>query len=150
MAAVEKLVPGTWFLTVTVEGFGVDRTIATFTSDGGVVERAEPTLAAAIGVWEPGDEENQFRFMLYRFLQNLTVTEPQEEKTGEDEEQEVVNESFRSIMRVRSTNRLTSNDTFRGTGTVDFLNAAGDPPTGPPAFHSTQTAKRLKLVREPS
>ncbi len=148
MADVEKLVPGTWFLTVTVPGFGVVHTIITFTSDGGMVERSENNLAASIGVWEPGDEEDQFRFMFYRFLVNLTITEPTEERRGQDEEQEVVNQSFDRLLRVRSTNRLTSDDAFTGTGTGDFLNAAGDPPSGPPGFRTTHTAKRLKLVRE--
>ncbi len=147
MADAEKLVPGTWFLTVTVPGFGVTQTIITFTSDGGMVERAEPMLEAAIGVWELGDEEKQFRFMFYRFQQNLTVTEPKEEQIGENEEQEVVKESFNRILRVRSTNRLTSQETFTGTGTGDFLSADGTP-TGPPAFHTTATAVRLKLVPE--
>jgi hypothetical protein len=151
MAEVEKLVPGTWLLTVTVPGFGVGRTIITFTSDGGMVERGENNLAVSIGVWEPGDErdeENLFRFMFHRFFVSLTISEPTEEPRGQDEEQEAVNQSSGNLLRVRSTNRLTSNDTFTGAGTADFLDAAGNPPTGPPAFHSTHSAKRLKLVRE--
>jgi hypothetical protein len=52
----------------------------TFTSDHGMVERAEPRLEAAIGVWKRGDREAEFRFMFYRFLESLTVTEPEEQE----------------------------------------------------------------------
>jgi hypothetical protein len=146
MADAEKLVPGTWFVTVTDPAGQLHRTVMTFTSDEGMVERAEGFLETAVGVWKPGDKEDEFRFMFYRFLENLMITEPQEEKKGENEEQEAVSVSFANIQRVRSTNRLTSDDVFEGTGTVDFLDAAGTPLPAIPAFLTKQRAIRLKLV----
>jgi hypothetical protein len=159
MADVDRVVPGTWFLAVTEPSGQVERTIMTFTSDGGMVERAEPTLAAAVGVWEEaekeeGKKESEFRFMLYRFLYDLTVTEPTQEEErlekGEMEEKEVVAQTFSSVMRVRSTNRMIDDDTFQGTATVDFLDAAAvNPIPGSGVFKTTHRGIRLKLVPEP-
>jgi hypothetical protein len=148
MADAEKLVPGTWFVTVTDPAGQLHRTVMTFTSDEGMVERAEGFLETAVGVWKPGDKEDEFRFMFYRFSESLTISEPQEERKGETEEQEAVSVSFAITQRVRSTNRLISDDVFEGTGTVDFLDAAGTLVPGIPAFRTKQRAIRLNLVRE--
>jgi hypothetical protein len=128
--------------------------LITFTSDGGMVERAEPTLAAAVGVWEEGNKESEFRFMLYRFLDDLRVTEPTQEEErrekGEREEKEVVAQNFSAIMRVRSTNQMIDDDTFEGTGTVDFLDAAAaNTIPGLGVFRTRHRGVRLKLVPEP-
>jgi hypothetical protein len=146
MADAEKLVPGTWFVTVTMPDGGVTHTIMTFTSDEGMVERAEPRLEAAIGVWETGDQEDEFRFMLYRFREQLTIAEPQEERKGEKEEQEAVTVTFDKIQRVRSTNHMTSDDGFEGTATVDLLDAAGTTVDPTPALLTNHKGVRLKLV----
>jgi hypothetical protein len=138
MADAKKLVPGTWFVTVTGPDGSTVHTIMTFTSDEGMVERAEPRLEAAIGVWKPGDKEDHFRFMFYRFVESLTITEPQDS----------IAVSFAVIQRVRSTNRMSGDDVFEGTATVDFLDAAGAPITAMPPFHTKQRAVRLKLVPE--
>jgi hypothetical protein len=147
MADPKKLVPGTWFVAVTRPDGSVVHTIMTFTSDEGMVERAEPELEAAIGVWKPGDRKDEFRFMFYRFAEKLTITEPQEEEKGEKEELEAVNVTFDVIQRLRSTNHFTSDDGFEGTGTLDFLDAEGTP-TAIPAAHTKHKALRLQLVQE--
>ena len=54
---------------------------------------------AAIGVWNDGEREGEFRFMFYRFIEELTITEPQEERKGEGEEQEAVTQAFK-VMRL--------------------------------------------------
>jgi hypothetical protein len=154
MADVGRVVPGTWFLTVTESSGQLEWTVITFTSDGGMVERAEPTLAAAVGVWEEGKKESEFRFMLYRFLDDLTVTEPTQEEErrekGEREEKEVVAQTFSAVMRVRSTNQMIDNDTFEGTATVDFLDAAAaNTIPGLGVFKTRHRGVRLKLVPEP-
>lgn len=137
-------VPGTWFLTVTRTSGEVDWTMITFTSDGGLVERAEPTLAAAVGVWEEGKKEegkkeSEFRFMFYRFLEDLTVTGPTQ-----------VAQIFSAIQRVRSTNRMIDDDTFEGTATIDFLDApAANTIPGFGVFKTRHRGVRLKLVPEP-
>ena len=121
--------------------------MATFMSDGGMVERAEPRVEAAIGLWEEAEKEGEFRFMVYRFVEKLTITEPKEEEEGQEEEQEGVTQTFAFIQRVRSLNHLTTNDSFEGTGMVDFLDAAGAHLlASPPAFTTTARAVRLKLV----
>jgi hypothetical protein len=146
MADAEKLVPGTWFVSVTRSDGRVDRTIMTFTSDEGMVERAEPALETALGVWKPGDKEDEFRFMFYGFFENLTISEPLEEKKGEKEEAEAVTVTFAITQRLRSTNHMTSDDSFEGTATGDFLDAAGVLVPAIPAFHTKHKAARLKLV----
>jgi len=104
-------------------------------------------VEAAIGVWEEAEKEGEFRFMFYRFIENLTITEPKEEEEGQEEEQEGVTQTFAFIQRVRSLNHLTTNDSFEGTGMVDFLDAAGAHLlASPPAFTTTARAVRLKLV----
>jgi hypothetical protein len=78
--------------------------------------------------------------MLFRFLQDLTVT-PGPGNPGR------VTASFSSILRFRSTNRLIDENTFSGGGTVDFLDAAGNL-LPRPGFHTTHHAVRLQLVPE--
>ena len=73
MADAATAVPGTWFLTVTFPSGNVTRAVLTFTSDGGVVERTEHRVEGAVGVWEVGDETDEFRFMFYRFANDLAV-----------------------------------------------------------------------------
>ena len=141
MADVRATVPGTWFLTVTRGDGSITHTVITFTSDGGLVERAEARMEAGVGVWEAEDEDNEFRFMFFRFVENLTVT-PTPGNPGR------VTQDFAIISRVRSTNRLLDDDAFTGTGTVDALDAAGNVLATPPAFHATHDAVRMKLVPE--
>jgi len=148
MPDARRLVPGTWFTTVRRRGAKqVTHTIITFTSDGGMVERAEPRVEASIGVWEPGDKEDEFRTMRYRFLEDLKISETAEEKPGQNEEVEAVTESFAAIQRVRTTFRLTNDDHFEGTVTSDFLDAA-EVPLPVPASRADSKGERLTLVRE--
>src|SRR5215472_6029601 len=108
---------GTWFLaatgTVTLNEQQrpfATHGIMTFTRDGGVVERAERRVEAGIGVWEAGDEEDEFRVMFYRLREKLTVNVPTSLPASLE-----VSQVFGAIERVRSTIRFTSDDAFAGT-----------------------------------
>jgi hypothetical protein len=86
--------------------------------------------------------------MFYRFIEDLTVKEPDGEPTAVKGAPVTI--SFASIARVRATNQFTGHDTFTGTNTLDFLNAAASeviPAFG--VFKATHTAVRLQLVKEP-
>src|SRR5215472_8540186 len=125
---------GTWFLaatgTVTLNEQQrpfATHGIMTFTRDGGVVERAERRVEAGIGVWEAGDEEDQFRVMFYRLREKLTVNVPTQLPTPPPPSTTTsleVSQDFGAIERVRSTIRLTRGDAFTGTSSGDALDDA--------------------------
>ena len=145
MADVRATLPGTWFLTVTRGDGSITHTVITFTSDGGLVERAEPRVEAGVGVWEAGDEDNEFRFMFLRFVEKLTVT-PTPGNPGR------VTQDFAIIFRVRSTNRLIDDDMFTGTGRrtrrcrQPARNATGVPYHGGRCPGEAGPGARMKLV----
>ncbi len=113
MAGGRRGVVGSWLVKVTLKGVPGDQphlVAMTFTEDGGMVETAGGFLGASNGTWEPGRDEDVFNFTFYRFLHDLTAT-----ATG------AVTQSFTRIQRVRSTNRLTGPNAFRGEGEGEIL-----------------------------
>jgi hypothetical protein len=140
---VKRRLPGTWLLTVRFpDGFVARNAIVvTFTSDGGMAERAEARLEGAVGAWEATGNNDQFRFTILRFTQNLTVS-----KAPGD-----VAVSFARTQRVRSTNQFIDNSRFTGTATIDSLDGVGNvlpSPPAPPVIHVTQEGARLQVVSE--
>jgi hypothetical protein len=146
-------VSGTWLLTVSVFTNGKEspptHAIITFTRDGGLIERAEPTVFVAVGAWkrsrnEERDDESsdRFDFTFFRFIQDLEVAAV----PGP------VSQKFGFMERMCSIgNHVHADGTFSGTGKLDWLQADGQTAFVPPPglvlpSSSRHAGKRMPLV----
>lgn len=130
MADVEENLPGTWVVRPTLGNAPLGKAIVTFTSDRGLVERFSGVTEGNVGAWEQADEqadeEDRFRFMAYRYV----VGPPFENR------------------RVRATCRLTGNNTFSCTCTLDVLDIDDNVMPGTTAAGISLNGTRLNVVPE--
>jgi hypothetical protein len=149
MAGSRHRVVGTWLVKVTRKdqpGSGPHPVVMAFTEDGCMVERASGFVESAVGAWEPGDHENEFRFMFYRFFNSLKET------TETDPQQGSVPPTFVAVQRVRSTNQLIGPNTFKGEGESVFLDTDLHEVRGPdgeptPPICTTQDGVRMVVEK---
>ena len=127
---------GVWILTVRdaneqTPAFPPFESTITFNSDGTLIERSQRELEPGTGLWQ-ADDHRGFHFMFLRYVHDLTVAE------------NTVNITLDSTARLRSSNTFRTADSFRGTGTVDVIDAQGN--IFPNVFRTKHEGVRLVLL----
>jgi hypothetical protein len=133
MADVKEVLPGTWLARVLdLRGNLLGLAIATYTSDGGMIERVSGQVEGAIGAWEPVDDrDDAFRFVFYRYEHDL----PGAPNPGDPN---VIN-------KLSATCQMTDSNKFACAITAEKLDKNGTLITAQSAAHFRLESERMKI-----
>jgi hypothetical protein len=133
MVDIRRDLPGTWLGRVLdLKGNFAGLAIATYTSDGGMIERLAGQVEAAIGAWEPVDNDaGKFRFVFYRYEHDLPGTPNPGDPT-------VIN-------RLSATCQMTERNKAECTVTAERLDKNGTLITTQSAVHFRLETERMKI-----